>query len=178
MLPLGTRFHAIIFLLATALYTSATVAEIYQWVDADGNIHFGDKPQDAAQARAAKPVNVVEDYQPPVRTEEERAAIESERQRILQKQANRQRDQQEVDAEIEGKRREEKAARCAAYEHKLKRLTTVETGNGIPIFYYVTGLEIERTYLLINGQAGKTFPVAPHHVAGYTLTGGLKNGVH
>jgi type IV secretory pathway VirB10-like protein len=139
MLPPGTRFHAIIFLLATALYASATVAEIYQWVDADGNIHFGDKPQDAAQARAAKPVKVVEDYQPPVRTEEERAAIESERQRILQKNANRQRDQQQVEAETDSKRDQEKAARCAAYEADLKRLTTVETVNGIPTFYYVTG---------------------------------------
>ncbi|MEW5757816.1 MAG: DUF4124 domain-containing protein [Pseudomonadota bacterium] len=45
------RFHHLV--LITALGASAAqAAEVYKWTDAEGNVHFGDKPQAGARAEA------------------------------------------------------------------------------------------------------------------------------
>ena len=40
-------------LLTAALLAAGASAQIYKWVDDQGNVHFGDKPRDKAQAEQA-----------------------------------------------------------------------------------------------------------------------------
>ena len=49
----AARVIGVLFLSA-ALFAGPAVAEVYKWVDDNGNIHFGDKPQDNAEAERAE----------------------------------------------------------------------------------------------------------------------------
>lgn len=133
-----THFPSILLLAVVFSFAQVGSAEIYKWVDEDGNVHFGDKPRDSAQATDAKPVELEKGYQPPERTEAEKAAIVSEQQQLRQQSMARQQEEQKTREEENSKRREEKAERCAFYEDRIKRLTTVEMVNGRRQIYYAT----------------------------------------
>lgn len=51
---------ACLLLLALALLAPAAGAEIYKWTDAQGRVHFGDKPTDKTRAEEVE----VRDYKP------------------------------------------------------------------------------------------------------------------
>jgi len=128
---------AILLLAMTSLFTAATTAEIYKWIDADGNVHFGDKPKDPEQADKAEPVELNTSYQPPERTAEEQQALEDEQRAKRQEARIRQRAQEEERLEAQAKSREEKAALCAAYQEDISRLSTMEMVNGRRQMYYL-----------------------------------------
>ncbi len=57
-------------LLVLVLSFSAVHAEIYKWVDSEGNVHYGDQP-DTAAARPMKNLPGLSTYAPPVVPEQE-----------------------------------------------------------------------------------------------------------
>ncbi len=54
------RTHGILFALLLATTMPAAQAEIYKWTDAEGRVHFGDRPVDKKQGAAVE----VRDYKP------------------------------------------------------------------------------------------------------------------
>ena len=137
---------AILLLTITSVSTVTASTKIYKWVDANGNVHFGDKPQDPAKADKAKPVELTTGYQPPARTPEEQKALENE-QRLIQEKSrayqDRQRQQQQEQKEAQAKVREKRAELCAAYERDIQSLTTTQIVDG----------RRHRTYLAENGKS-------------------------
>jgi hypothetical protein len=131
-------YVGVLFLLMP-LYANVVSAEIYKWVDADGNVHFGDKPRDATVAREAEPVDVTEDYRPPARSEEEQAAFERELETKRQKKQKRELARKEVTDKEADKRRQEKAALCKRYADNIGQLTKVDASSGIRTYTYLTG---------------------------------------
>ena len=130
----------------TAGFAAGAETKIYKWVDANGNTHFGDKPQDPEQADKAKPVELTTGYRPPTRTPEEQKALEDEQllnQEKSQAYQSKQRQQQEEQQEAQAKVRQEKADLCAAYERDIQSLTTTEIIDG----------RRQRTYLAEDGKS-------------------------
>jgi len=126
----STRHLAILLLTLSYLFTGTATAEIYKWIDADGNVHFGDKPKDPELANQAEPVELNPSYQPPERTAQEQQAFEDEQRAKRQEARIRQRAQEEDRVEAQAKSREEKATLCAAYQEDITRLSTMEIVNG------------------------------------------------
>ena len=104
---------------------TAATAEIYRWVDAQGNVHFGDKPLDKKKAESAEQVELELNYQPANRSATEEAAFSADQ--ALQRRRNlvRRAEESEAKAKIDAKRQEEKKERCADYKKRLKKLTVV-----------------------------------------------------
>ena len=126
-----------IIILAAMVLADVATAEVYKWVDAQGNINFGDKPKDAALAEQAESVEIVEGYQPTQRTAGEETTYLQE-QEALQRRTElyKQEDEEKRKAEM-ARRNEEKAAVCAAYQERITKLTTMETGDGVLTYYYL-----------------------------------------
>ncbi len=137
MLSKAAQYLVILWLATPLLATEASSAEIYKWVDDKGNVHFGDKPMDPAQAADAKPVELNTGYQPPARTAEEQEALESELRSLQQKAGEHQRTQQQAQEEANANSRLELAELCAAYESNIKKLTTIELVDGRRQIYYM-----------------------------------------
>ena len=132
----ATHILVVPLLAMTTCFPIAAVAEIYKWVDAEGKVHFGDKPHDPAQALDARPVELKESYQPAVRTAQEQEAYDNEQRHIMLRDQMRRRDEQEAQEEADAKRRKEKAALCAHYAEGIEELTRVEIKNGVRTVYY------------------------------------------
>ena len=143
MLKNTARNLAIVLLVTAPLAPAIASTDIYKWVDADGNVHFGDKPQNPAQADKAKPVELNTGYQPQARTAAEQEAFEREQRLTLEKskvsrdrvEQRQQKDQEEAQA----KSRKEKNAACAAYEREIAHLSGTKTVNGLRQRTYLTG---------------------------------------
>ena len=135
-----------LLLVIMSLSTATASTEIYKWVDANGNVHFGDKPQDSAKAEKAKAVELTTGYQPPERTPEEQKALENE-QLLMQEKSrayqDKQQRQQLEKKEAQANVRQEKADLCAAYERDIQSITTTEIVDG----------RRHRTYLSENGKS-------------------------
>lgn len=101
-------------------------AEIYKWVDAQGNIHFGDKPLDSAQASQAEAVELKQSYQPTVRTAQEQEQFEREQWLQGKRTEMLRRDEQQAADQTQQKKQQLKEARCDALQNQLKALETVE----------------------------------------------------
>lgn len=132
-LYLGTT---LLFVLAS-LSTSA-VAEIYKWVDAQGNVHFGDKPTDARVAGQAEEVEVDESYKPPVLTPEEQKALDEQRRKERLREEMRIREEQKAEAEEKLQRDQERDALCAELSNEIEELETVTIKDGVRHITYAT----------------------------------------
>jgi biopolymer transport protein ExbB/TolQ len=127
-----------LFLLAlTPVVSPIVVAEIYKWVDASGNVHYGDKPNDPVQAQKAQQVELQESYKPAERTAQEQQAYDEEQRRISLRNEMRRNEEAQALEEAQAKEREEKEALCTKYEETIGRLSTVQKGDGIPYFVYL-----------------------------------------
>ena len=126
-----------IVLTTAAILAAGASAEIYKWVDDQGNVHFGDKPRDKNQADRAEPVEIVEQYQPAVRTAEEQEAYEREQQALQRRREVYQQEDQEAAQLDEDRAREEKAERCAALAVDIRKLTSMELVDGVRTYYYL-----------------------------------------
>ena len=124
------QYLTVLTFLALCLSPPIALGEIYKWTDAEGNVHFGDKPKDPEQAANAKPVEVKENYQPSARSEEEVEALEDELQ-VQRERSNqrRLRQQAEQDEALE-ESRQQKTELCAAYKKDLESLTSIKVVNG------------------------------------------------
>lgn len=130
--------RVVVYLLASVLWlcVPAAQAEIYKWVDANGNVHFGDKPVDAKNAAAATPVELRRSYTPTQRTEQEQEVFNRERiatrQRLDAQKTAKEKESRERLAALE----EKKARQCADDKEKLRDITEVQiTDNGRLLYY-------------------------------------------
>jgi hypothetical protein len=131
----GTQYLATLLFLTTTGFAGVAFAEVYKWVDAQGNIHFGDKPRDAELAEQAESVDIVESYQPQVRNSKD--VFENEQEALRRRtQLYRQEDEEKRKQEKD-KRKEQKAALCAAYKQDIAKLTTIEMVNGRPTSFHL-----------------------------------------
>lgn len=139
-----TNNFAILLLSMTFIFSEVVLAEIYKWVDADGKVHFGDKPKDPVHARDAQKVELGESYQPSVRTAQEQEDYDNEQRRIILRDQMRRREESQAQNKAEVSRREEKIALCERYENAIKNLSTVVAKNGV------------RTQVYLEGEDGKS----------------------
>ena len=135
----GIHFFCSLLLSVTTTFAAHTSAEIYKWVDADGKVHFGDKPKDPAQASGAQPVELREGYQPPARTPQEQEAYDAEQRAIALRNQMHRREAEKADQAAELERNERKAALCTSYQEKIDELETVEVKDGVRTLVYVEG---------------------------------------
>jgi len=127
-----------LLLLALSLPADSTIAEIYKWVDAQGNVHFGDNPKQANDPATAEEVTLGESYRPTERTPEEQQAYDEQQRKIKLRDQMRQRDEQQAREESQAERDEQKAALCAHYDDAIAELETVKVENGVRHLVYAT----------------------------------------
>lgn len=118
-------------------FSPVVVAEIYKWVDAEGNIHYGDKPRDPAQASEAQQVELRESYEPAARTLEEQQVYDEEQRLNGLRDQMRRREAQKALEESRARQREDKSEICARYEAAIRDLSTVQDKNGVPTWFYL-----------------------------------------
>jgi len=130
-------FFAGILLISTAMLAAQARAEIYKWVDEQGNVHFGDKPRDKDLADRAEQVEIVESYKPTERTAEEQAAYERNQQAEKRRREVYRQEDLEARKLAQDQSRKEKAERCAALAENIRRLTSMDSVDGVRTYYYV-----------------------------------------
>ena len=117
------KFTTVAMILGLALSTAAT-SQIYKWVDADGNVHYGDRPTgDGATAQpgvervaiASRRTNA-EQVRSGVQARVER---ESERDDARAAAAEAQEEADKLKAEAE-----DRANKCTTYRERLERFIT------------------------------------------------------
>ena len=130
----------LLVVLIASLSSPVAFSEIYKWVDAQGNVHFGDKPHDPAEAAEAQEVELNEGYRPTERTAQEQEAYLSEQRLQAKRNQAKQRSEQKAKEKKTAQKLEEankKAELCAAYKDEIKRLTTIDTSGPIPTYTYI-----------------------------------------
>jgi hypothetical protein len=127
----------LVFLMAVC--TQLALAEVYKWVDADGDIHFGDKPRDAALAEQAESVDIVESYQPDTRTAQDQEAFDREQQAIRRKTELFKSEDEERRKAKQDNHKDQKAKRCASMAADIKKFTTMHRVDEVRTYYYLTG---------------------------------------
>jgi len=127
----------VLVLIAAAGFAAGAAADVYRWTDENGTVHFGDKPQDKALADKAEQVEVVESYQPTVRTAEEREAYEREQEAIKRRREVYRQEDDEAHNRAEKQARAEKADLCANLAENIKKLSSTETVDGVRTRYYI-----------------------------------------
>ncbi len=130
-----------LLLVLAVTFAPQAPAEIYTWVDADGKVHFGDKPTDPVQARNAQAVQLKQGYQPSVRTAQEQEAYDNEQQANQRRTDLNRREAQAAKDRADAARREEQAASCAKYDASLRELGTVEREGRRRIVRYATNAD-------------------------------------
>jgi hypothetical protein len=127
----------LVFLMAVC--TQLALAEVYKWVDAEGNIHFGDKPRDPTLADQVESVGIVESYQPSTRTAQDQGAFDREQAAIRRKtELFKSEDEERRRLEQIG-RSEEKSDFCAALEEDIRKFGPMQLVNGTRTYYYLKG---------------------------------------
>ena len=139
MRRIGLRSSGVLLIFITVVFVHFTTAEVYKWVDEEGNIHFGDKPRDSALAEQAESVDIVESYQPDTRTAQDQDAFDRDQQAIRRKtELYKREDATKRKAEQEN-RKEQKAERCAAMAEDIRKITAMHNVDGVRTYYYLTG---------------------------------------
>ena len=106
-------FRVTLLLAAWAFVISPCSAEIYKWVDEEGNVHFGDRPKNAEAEQLKLPAPA-----PPSPTPDRRDRLETQ-QRMLD--VYREEREQKKQAVAEEKaRRKRLEARCNAARDQLR----------------------------------------------------------
>lgn len=99
-------------LILLVLASTPTLAEIYRWTDAEGRVHFGQRPPAQAERIEVRPQVVERDQQ----TREREARSE----RFFQARRDEQAQQQQRSAEQDAERQQ----RCAALKARMARLAS------------------------------------------------------
>ena len=124
-------------LLCASLCAAAQSNEIYKWVDADGNVHYGDRPDGSDNA----PVEILEIAS--ARTSPERVQadveerLERQEERDEAKKLEEEARQEAAQAQAE---RDSQREQCAAYRARLQKFNTARR-------LYRTDENGERIYL-------------------------------
>jgi Domain of unknown function (DUF4124) len=137
MHPLNIPGTGLLLLSMTLIFCAPVSAQIYKWVDADGKVHFGDKPRDPNATSDAQQVELGNSYQPSARTVEEQEAYDAEQRNMILRSQVYRREQEEAHEKAMATRREEHAKLCASYADAIKELSTVEVKNGVRSLVYI-----------------------------------------
>lgn len=121
-----------------SILTLPVHAEIYKWVDAQGNVHFGDKPKDNKSAAGAESVELRNGYTPTTLSQEEQVADDNQRRATKQRLEARREAEEKRSSESQALKAEKKAGQCAADKKKLRAITEVSMGKNGPSIYYLS----------------------------------------
>lgn len=107
-------------LLCVSICASAQTSEIYKWVDADGNVTYGDRP-DGERGAPTETVQIASRRTNPASVQagiDARLERKEERAKQKEEEAEAEREAAEANAELEAQRE-----RCAANRAKMVQLT-------------------------------------------------------
>jgi len=127
----------LLVLLCASLAAGAQTSEIYKWVDADGNVHYGDRP-DRVDGNPVEVIEIASARTNPVAVQEGVSArLARQEERAEEKELEAQAEEEAAEAQRE---REAKKEQCAAYRARLERFNTARR-------LYRTDENGERIYL-------------------------------
>lgn len=138
-----------------SLVSPSTFAQIYRWVDEEGNVHFSDKPVgDNKGGAKSETVELQRGYTPSTLSPEE--ARDAQLLRLQQERANSERRNAEakLSQEREAERREKRQAQCERDRETLRKVTEVTVrDNG------------EREITILTDENGKPMSVSAQNEA-------------
>lgn len=134
-----SHYFGVLLALVMSIVVSLAQAEVYKWVDAEGNIHFGDKPRDSTLADQAESVDIVESYQPNTESVQDREAFEREQEAIRRKTALFRNEDAERRKLEQVERSERKAELCTALAEDIRKFGSMQLINGTPTYHYLKG---------------------------------------
>ncbi len=126
-----------VLLVVAALSAGEATAEIYKWVDEQGNVHFGDKPLDEETAEQAEKVDIVESYQPTERTAEEQSDFEREQEALRRRHELYKEEDRKARQKEEEQRRAQLASFCSEVKKEIAKFSEVHMVGGVPTYYYL-----------------------------------------
>lgn len=116
-------------MVAALLSPAAAFADIYKWVDANGQVHFGDAaPKDG---RIAVTTLVKDDKDEPIKAHETPSPLVQERQRSIAEQLREERLKREEAANREAQRKQKQEASCEYAKNRIAHMKSVH------VFYNV-----------------------------------------
>ncbi len=133
----GLSVGILLLVLGVACGAGMARAQVYKWVDEQGNVHFGDKPRDRATAEQAEQVDIVESYQPTERTAEEQSAFERDQESLRRMQEVYKQEDQKARKEETEQRRSQKLALCDALKKEIAKFSEIHQEGGRPTYYYL-----------------------------------------
>lgn len=133
----GRSTGILLLVLAAACAAGMARAQVYKWVDEQGNVHFGDKPQDQETAEQAEQVDIVESYQPTERNAEEQATFERDQQSLRRMREVYEEEDEKAQQEEAEERRSRKLALCDALQKEISKFSEIHQQGGRPMYYYL-----------------------------------------
>ena len=136
---------AVVALLVGSMAGAIVHAQIYKWTDEEGNVHFGDRPEDADTASDAEEVDLELNYQPPQRTPAEIETLNAQWRAQAEARQRREAVAEQEKAEQLAADEKQKMAKCRALDDVINtygsakrvngrlRITYVEDADGQPI---------------------------------------------
>ena len=123
-------FCILLCVLGTHLYVGVASAEIYKWVDEEGNIHFGDKPWTQKRQNPRSQLNFRRVIFLPSRTAAEQATYDAQQQASRRRyEATRLADKEAREAAA-AEEEERTSLICAELAESLSRLSSTQIGPG------------------------------------------------
>lgn len=118
------KFTTIAVMLGIALSTAAAASEIYKWVDADGNVHYGDRPtgDGIVEQNQIERVAIASRRTNP---EQVQAGVEARLERdTLKADARATAAEERAEAEKLKAEAEDRAEKCSTYRARLEKFVT------------------------------------------------------
>jgi len=132
------RSQCCVLVLALMFLPQPAGAEIYKWVDENGNVHFGDRPVDSTVAENAERVELHQSYTPPPRSGEEQAEMEAAQQQRWQQYTEQKSRDEEAAAQRSAEALQAKKQHCDDLAAQVKRLSGVQpAADGRPVLTYL-----------------------------------------
>jgi hypothetical protein len=114
---------SVIVLLAGALVSGSVMADIYKWVDTDGNVHYGDRPTGAAMSSPGQ-IEQVAIASRRTDTAKVQAGVEARMVRDTQRSDARSvAAEEKMEAEQLKVEADERATKCSTYRERMQKFT-------------------------------------------------------
>lgn len=120
-------FGFVVALFVFLLAINPVSAEIYKWVDESGNVHFGDKPKDAATLQSSKKVELESSYVPG----ESLTPGQLEAQKAFLRRKDHERERRKAEAEKQAVKNKELQAQCKLMRERLADFTNMGMRDGV-----------------------------------------------
>ena len=115
------KLAVMLMVFGSSLATGALAAEIYKWVDEDGNVHYGDRPTGEGVTEQSQ-IERVAVTSRPTDAEQVQAGIDARLERqSVRADARAAREEEEKEQEALRAEAAERAEKCATYRERLQR---------------------------------------------------------